>query len=116
MGTNQEIVVVFHRTLSSDWSKLKKFFTRREVHARLADMVHCRIGLTKILTSTHETRFGLLRLPAIVIVRRDRTHSVLELPTSYEAIIRFADAVRQQSNAWLKYRTDSARRSWTASR
>ncbi len=116
MGTNQEVLVVFHRSLSSDWLKLKKFFARREVHARIADMVHCRIGLTKILASTHETRFGLLRLPAIVIVRRDGTHSVLELPTSYEAIIRFAEAVRQQSNVGLQSRADSAEHSSTGSR
>jgi hypothetical protein len=115
MRTNQEILVVFHRSLSSDWLKLKKFFSRREVHARLADMVHCRIGLMNFLASTHETRFGILRLPALVIVHRDGTHGVLELPTCYEAIIRFADAVRQQTTVGFQSRADSARHSWIAS-
>ncbi len=114
MRTNQEILVVFHRSLSSDWLKLKKFFSRREVHARLADMVHCRIGFTKILASTHDTPFGILRLPALVIVRRDGTHGVLELPTCYEAIIRFADAVRQESALGFQSRANSARHSWSA--
>lgn len=104
--TNQEILVVFHRSLSSDWLNLKKFFSRREVHARLADMVHCRIGLMNFLASTHDTRFGILRLPALVIVHRDGTHGVLELPTCYEAIIRFADAVRQRSAVEFQSRTD----------
>ncbi len=115
METNQEILVVLHRSLSADWPKLKRSLSRREVHARLADMVHCRIGLMNFLASTHDTRFGVLRLPAIVIVRRDGTHGVLELPTGYEAIIRFADAVRQQSAVGFQSRADSGRHSSTAS-
>ncbi len=89
-------LIVFYRLLSRDWQMLNKLLTRREAYSRLADMVHCRIGIANPWTDAYITRFGALKLPAIVIAFRDGTHDVLELPTTSEAIARFVDAAQQR--------------------
>ncbi len=89
--TSQPMLIVFHRRLSHDWRRLEKLLSRHEVYMRLADMVHCRIGMFPFLGKTPDTPFGAMRLPALVIVRGDGTYDVLELPTSCEAVVRFAD-------------------------
>jgi hypothetical protein len=86
------MVVVFYRTLSRDWARLEPLLNRHEVSVRLAPMVHCRIGLMRFLADAYITRFGALKLPAMVIAHPDGTYNALELPTSYEAIARFVDA------------------------
>ncbi|MDO8632694.1 MAG: hypothetical protein Q7R41_19600, partial [Phycisphaerales bacterium] len=40
-------------------------------------------------------RFGVKNLPALVIVEPEGNARALELPTSYEAIVRFADGARR---------------------
>jgi hypothetical protein len=86
------VVIVFHRSLTSDWSSLKTLLSRHEVYSRLGGMVHCRIGVLNPWTEGYITRFGALRLPAIVLLQPDGRFDVLELPTSYESVVRFADA------------------------
>lgn len=90
--THRPILAVFYRTLSRDWSRLEPMLERHEVYSRLAPMVHCRLGLMSLSSAAYITRFGALKLPAIVIAHPDGTFDVLELPTSYEAIVRFVDA------------------------
>jgi len=85
-------LIVFHRTLTSDWNTVEKILLRKEVYARFAGLVHCRVGVLNPWSSTHNTRFGALRLPALVLLRNDGTFGVLEVPTSYEAVVLFADA------------------------
>jgi len=88
---NKAMVVVLYRAWSRDWHRLEQLFERREVYRRFAGMVPCRVSS---LSSTMEAlleRFGVARLPAIVIVQRDGAHHALELPTSAEAVVRFAD-------------------------
>ncbi|MGB2986794.1 MAG: hypothetical protein WBE26_13050 [Phycisphaerae bacterium] len=97
--TGRHILIVYHRSLSHDWHTLKKLLTRREVYHRFADMVHCRIGLLNPWANAYITPFGALELPAVVIVRRDGTNDVLELPTSYETLVRFADAALRADKA-----------------
>jgi hypothetical protein len=90
--TGRPMAVVFHRTLTRDWARLEPLLNRHEVSFRLAPMVHCRIGLMRFLADAYITRFGALKLPAIVIAHPDGTYDALELPTSYVAIARFVDA------------------------
>lgn len=94
--TGREVLIVFYRSLSRDWGRLKKLLSHHEVYCRFADMVHCRIGRTAFSADAVVTRFGNLRFPALVILRPDGTHEVLELPTCYEAIVRFTDAARRR--------------------
>jgi hypothetical protein len=54
-------------------------------------MVHCRVGVGGLSTDAYITRFGALMLPAVVIAHRNGTFDVLEMPMSYEAVVRFAD-------------------------
>ncbi len=89
----QPMLTVYYRTLSRDWQRLEQLLRRHEVYVRLADTVHCRVGLSGLSRDVAITRFGSLRLPALVIVRRNSEYGVLELPTSYEAVVHFADAV-----------------------
>jgi len=92
--TGQSILIVFDRWWSRDRRKLEKLLERREVYGRFARMVHCRPGSILGLGDQSMARFNVKNLPALVIVHPDGSHYVLELPTSYEAVVRFADRVR----------------------
>lgn len=89
--TGKPMLVVYYRSLSRDWSSLRKLLRRHEVCSRLDDMCHCRIAVPGFAQKVAVTPFGALRLPALVIVRPDGKHDVLEQPTSYEAVALFAD-------------------------
>lgn len=90
--TGQPMVVVFYRSLSRDWRTLSKLLSRHEVYGRLAEALHVRIGLLNPTIETHATRFGPLKLPAMVMARPDGTFTTYERPTSYEAVVRWVDA------------------------
>lgn len=97
--TGQSILIVYDRWWSHDRRKLEKLLEHREVFSRFAGMVHCRPG--SILGVDHQSRarFSVMNLPALVVVHPDGSHQVLELPTSYEAIVRFADRARPTGSA-----------------
>ncbi|MFQ5589542.1 MAG: hypothetical protein ACE5HE_00125 [Phycisphaerae bacterium] len=97
--TQRPILFVFHRRLTGDWWRLEKLLSRREVYQRLGDMVHCRVVTPIPWADVHISEFGALRLPALVIARHDGTYSILETPTSYEAVVRFADASQEHPTA-----------------
>lgn len=92
--TEGAILFVFYRWLSRDWHKMKKLLHRPEVHPRLADMVHCRLSSLRRAARDEAERFEVARWPALVIAHQDGTYHVLELPTSYVQIVRFADKHR----------------------
>ena len=92
--TGQSILIVLDRWWPGDRRKLKKLLEHREVYSRFADMVHCRPGSIWGRGDKSITRFGVVNLPALVILHADGAHQVLELPTSYEAVVRFADRAR----------------------
>ncbi len=79
------------RSFTSDWARLEALLSRREVYRRLAHLVHGRVSLKAFFKDVYISRFGALKLPAIVIAHDDSTHSVLEMPTSYDTVVRFAD-------------------------
>ena len=97
--TGQSILIVFDRWWSRDRRKLEKLLEHREVYSRFAGMVHCRPGSILGLDGQSMARFGVMNLPALVVVHPDGSHQVLELPTSYEAIVRFADRARPTGGA-----------------
>ena len=97
--TGQSILIVFDRWWSRDRGKLEKLLDRSEVYSRFAGMVHCRPGSIVGLDDQSMTRFGVENSPALVVVHSDGSHQVLELPTSYEAIVRFADRARPTGGA-----------------
>lgn len=86
------LFIVYHRKISRDWMRLKKLLHRHEVCSRLTNLIHCRIGLPGFRREMAITPFGALHLPAMVIVTPDGQHAVLELPTSPESVIQFADS------------------------
>ena len=71
--------------------RLEELLSRHEVYLRLSDMIHVRESIPGRSRDTTITRFGGLHLPALVIVRTDGKHDILELPMSYEAIVRFSE-------------------------
>jgi len=91
---DKEIVVVFHRSLTPDWRRLKKILDERTVFSRFENMIHCRVATLAASADSVQERFGISQMPAIAIVHRDGTFDVLELPTSFEAVVRFADEAR----------------------
>ena len=90
-GTGRPMLVVYYRRFSQDWRRLERLLSRHEVYKRLAGLVPCRLRLSGVSKDLAITRFGTVHLPAIVIVREDGKHSVLERPMSYEAVVRFAE-------------------------
>lgn len=90
--TSREVFVVLDRPWTRDWERLSPLVNRHEVRSRVAEMVHCRpMPIWKFGTGYVE-RFSLTNLPAIVVVRPDGHFRSLEIPNSYEAIVRFLDA------------------------
>jgi len=90
-SAGQAVLVVFHRWLSRDWPRLEKLLSRREVTRRLACLVPCKLSSWHRSARALAGEFGVSNMPALVIVHPEGGHHVLELPTSYEAIVRFAD-------------------------
>ena len=86
------LLIVYYRKISRDWRRLKKLLHRHEVWSRLDDLIHCRVALPGFSRETAITPFGALRLPALVLVRTDGRHDVIELPTSYESVVHFAES------------------------
>jgi len=85
------ILFAFYRKFTRDWSRLEELLMRPEVYGRLSDTVHCRISSLNPWSLGIETEFGDIKLPSLVIADADGEASVLEMPTSYEAVVRFAD-------------------------
>ena len=106
--TGRPLLVIFYRTLSRDWQELNKLLSRHEVYRRFADMVPCRVGLTSFSADAYITQFGALKLPAIVIADSDGSRHVLELPRTYEAVVRFADSARRQRHTPSSASTETA--------
>ncbi len=91
-ASDRPMLVVYYRRFSRQWHALAKLLNRREVYSRLAEMVHCRVGAFRLGGDEAMTPFGKLELPAIVIVGQTGTSEAMELPMSYEAVVRFVDA------------------------
>jgi len=98
-ASGRPMLVVLDRWMTRDWRKLRAMLERREVYTRFADMVHCRPASLWSSSGSAAARFGVKNLPALVIVEPDGSAQALELPASYEAIVRFADGVRRGETA-----------------
>lgn len=94
--TGRPILVACYRLISADWPRLERILSRHEVYSRLAGMIPCRIHYLDLFSKTQSTPFGRLDVPALVIVQADGTYDALEVPDSYEAVVRFADTVRER--------------------
>jgi hypothetical protein len=97
--SGRPMLVVLDRWMTRDWRKLRAMLERREVYTRFTDMVHCRPGSVWSSSGSAAARFGVKNLPALVIVEPDGNAQTLELPASYEAIVRFADGALGESSA-----------------
>lgn len=89
--TKKPIFHVVERHLRGDCRKLDKLLNRPEVVRRLIGMVHCRTTVWNPLAKTADTPCGSVRLPAVMLIRPDGTCRVLEMPQSYESLVRFVD-------------------------
>ncbi len=90
--SGKPMFVVLERWMSRDWETLRPMLERREVYSRVANMIYCRPSTAWSSASGVATQLGIGNLPAVAIVPADGAEvEVLELPTSYEAIVRFID-------------------------
>jgi len=89
---DRDLLVVYYRGVSQDWFDLEALLARPEVLRHVAGMVHCREAFWGIAGAEGDTPFGVLALPALVVVRRDNSHQILEQPTSADAVARFVAA------------------------
>lgn len=96
--TNRDTLVVLYRGGTRDWSRVEDMLDRPEVFRRFDGMEHVRVTGLIGAPKDEMTRFEVMSLPALVIVRPDGSSEKLEMPRSYEAIIRFADGAKQHSH------------------
>lgn len=87
--TGRAMLVVYHDWLGRDWSELESMLGRHEVYSQVAGMVHCRRRVMWRAAKDEMARWGVVALPAVVIVTTDGVHHVLESPDSYETVARF---------------------------
>ena len=85
------VFVVVTKALTRPWRSLRDLLERREVYGRVAEMIHCRLSTLFPSGRALVRDLGISQLPALVIVHTDGTSHVLEAPTSYEQVVRFAD-------------------------
>jgi hypothetical protein len=91
-ASGKPIFVVLERWMSRDWDALRPMLERREAYSRVANMIHCRPSTAWSSASGVASQLGIQNLPAVAIVPANGEEPyVLELPPSYEAIVRFAD-------------------------
>jgi hypothetical protein len=89
--SGRPMLVVMDRALSSDERKLDTMLSRPEVHRRFRDFVHCRIQTFNVLAQSMTMPWGQVRLPAMAVVDGEKVLGVLEMPTTYESVVHFAD-------------------------
>jgi hypothetical protein len=92
--SNREALVVLYRGGTRDWPRVEDMLDRAEVFRRFDGMVHVRVTGLMGAPKDEMGRYGVSSLPALVIVRPDGSSEKLEMPTSFEAIIRFADGAK----------------------
>lgn len=102
--SNRSMLIVFYRRWSKDLRSIKRMLRKPAVYRRFSEMVHVRSSRFWSYSEVLDTQYGTLQLPAIVIARPDGTYRVLEVPRSYDAIIRFADNTEGKNES---YETDS---------
>jgi len=96
--TNRPLLVVVYRSWARDWKLMSKLLSRPEVHQRFADAVQCRIASHNPFVRSHTLPIGSVRLPALVVVLTNGSHEVIEKPTGWEVLVRFADrAIRKEA-------------------
>lgn len=88
--TGRPVLVLAYDLLSKDVLRVDELMGAGIVHRRFADFVHCRVRAVLGLGAGAADRFGLKRLPALVIVRPDGGFDVLEAPQSAEEVVLFA--------------------------
>lgn len=89
--TGRPIFVVLERWMSRDWDTLKPMIERREVQSRTVGMIPCRPSTIWSSSTDVAAELKVSKLPAVAIVPAEGEPSTLEMPNSYEAIVRFID-------------------------
>lgn len=93
MAQGKPLLLAFHRAGTADWRKLEGLLKTPVVYRRFEGMVHGQVTQMNPLAKTHAAPWGEVALPALAVVQVDGTHAVLEMPTSVEAVIHFADRI-----------------------
>lgn len=96
--SERSMLVLLYRSWTGDWDQMEDLLAPHEVYSRLSSMVHVRERHVSIFANHTSTPFGDLQLPALVIVAADGAFRTLELPTSSDAIVRFADSALAPSS------------------
>jgi hypothetical protein len=89
--TGRPIFVVLERWMSRDWDQLGPMLERREVQTRTVGMIPCRPSTMWSSSAGVAAKLGVTKWPAVAIVPVEGEAMILEMPNSYEAIVRFID-------------------------
>ncbi|UCG17653.1 MAG: hypothetical protein JSV19_06415 [Phycisphaerales bacterium] len=87
---NRKLLIVYKWWLSGESTELLRRLSKPEVARHFADMVHCILDWDYIPNRRHMARYGIQKVPALVIVHQDGTyHSNVGLH-DISGIVRFA--------------------------
>ncbi len=95
-NTQQPLLIAYERRLSRDASQLEALLETTEVHRRVADMVPCRLTVWDAWSDPYDGPFGVLHLPAIILVWPDGQSDILQRPVSTDPIVRFVEDARSR--------------------
>ena len=87
---NRPLFIVYKWWLSAESTELLNRLSQSRVRRQFSDMVHCLLDWDYVPNRTHLARYGVSKVPSMIIVRPDGTyHKLVGLATA-EQIIRFA--------------------------
>lgn len=81
------LLVIYTRLMSRDWAKLEPLMNSMEVRRAGTGIVQCRMDIGSPWSETADTKFGPLRLPALVMQHPDGSSAQLEQPNSARSIV-----------------------------
>lgn len=93
--TGRPGLIVYHRGFTTDFLAIQEMMSKHEVYTRVCHMVLGHEGGWNRWATTRDTPFGEITLPAIVLLRADGSHEVLEMPDSSQSIALFVDRCRE---------------------
>lgn len=94
--TNRPLLIAYERRLSRDASQLEPLLESVEVYRRVADMVPCRVAVWDAWSDPYDSPFGMLHMPALIVVWPDGQSDIMQRPLSTDPIVRFVEDARRR--------------------
>jgi hypothetical protein len=87
---NRKLLIVYKWWLSAESNELIRRIDQPEVARHFADMVHCILDWDYIPNRQHVSRYGVERLPTLIVIHQDGRYDTLVGLQEISRIVRFA--------------------------